>query len=458
MFEFLKKALNMERPMWFQDFVNEPDNMARINGYENIKEYLLRKHKILLKKNLMHGEEQFTTSKIVFNTIKRAIYDHVNYVIANPISLNGQKPEMVALFNSIYKRGGYDITNFKIVRDLIIYANAYEYPWLDVDNGNKIKSYIILPNSGYPIYSDDYEYIGFVERWQDKFSSDEHFFVYYTDRIERYTNGTLVDTRKNVSGYLPIHYAAIDRGYDDHFGEPWILDVIPIMDEIEALLSNMNDGVNMHSLKPLGVSIGKQIETKIPREAVGSMYSVDDGGDIKYLTAKLDYESAKLQLDNLWRQFYEIACIPAVSTGQQNASNISEVSLKLLFHSMSNRANETIQALNEGFTKRHECFRKLLERAGTVISEEDVDGIGIEYNLSQPMDTSSLMNELKTQREMGAISTLTILEKSPYTQNTALEQQRLKEEAAASAGVAESATEKRTEGDKEKEGEENEND
>lgn len=39
-----------------------------------------------------------------------------------------------------------------------------------------------------------------------------------------------------------------------------------------------------------------------------------------------------------------------------------------------------------------------------------------------------MMNELKTQRDMGAISIQTVIDKSPYTTNTALELQRIADE------------------------------
>ena len=38
-----------------------------------------------------------------------------------------------------------------------------------------------------------------------------------------------------------------------------------------------------------------------------------------------------------------------------------------------------------------------------------------------------MMNELKTQYDMGAISKQTVIDLSPYTTNTALEMQRLQD-------------------------------
>jgi hypothetical protein len=107
---------------------------------------------------------------------------------------------------------------------------------------------------------------------------------------------------------------------------------------------------------------------------------------------------------------------------------VSEVSLKLLFSQTDNKAKQTIQVLKEGFYKRFEYFRKLLAIQGTVISDDDYDSLDITFSVNRPVDTSSLMNELKTQYDMGAISKQTIIDISPYTVDVSSELQRIEAE------------------------------
>lgn len=48
--------------------------------------------------------------------------------------------------------------------------------------------------------------------------------------------------------------------------------------------------------------------------------------------------------------------------------------------------------------------------------------------MNRPVDTSSIMDELKIQYEMGAISKQTIIDISPYTVDVSSEMQRIEAE------------------------------
>ena len=120
-----------------------------------------------------------------------------------------------------------------------------------------------------------------------------------------------------------------------------------------------------------------------------------------------------------------VAGVLSAVVGQGNISNLSEVTLKLLFSQTDNKAKQTIQTLKEGIYKRFGYFRKLLALQGTTFSDDDFDSLDVSFTVNRPVDTQSMMNELKTQRDMGAISKQTIIEKSPYTVDAATELQRL---------------------------------
>ncbi len=91
-------------PFWFEDEINKTEHMKRISNVIEIKQYLLRLHKVLQRKDFKFKEETYTTAKIVLNTLKSIINFHTSYVVGNPISITGEH-EIVKTFNRIYKKG-----------------------------------------------------------------------------------------------------------------------------------------------------------------------------------------------------------------------------------------------------------------------------------------------------------------------------------------------------------------
>ena len=408
---------------WFCDEIDKTEHMKRISNVLDIKQYLLRLHSVLQRKDFMFKEETFRTAKIVLNTLKSILNFHVSYVVGNPISITG-KQDIVSTYNKIYRKGMYNKTDYEVANDLYKYGNAFEYVYL---KDGIIKSKLIANEDSYPVYDDNFNYIAFVEHWEDITTSVSNYIVYYPDHVEVYEDSTLTDQYTNLSG-LPIHYAMMDKSDYNHFGDSMLNDLIPIMNQIEGLLSKLDDAITTLSLNPLGISIGQRITDSIPKDIVGATLSLEDGGDFKYVNATMDYSNIKLLLDSLTQQLYAVAGVPASVIGQSNIANVSEVSLKLLFSQTDNKAKQTIQVLKEGIFKRFQYINKLLKLSGKAFSEDDMDSLDIGFNINRPVDTQSLMNELKTQHDMGAISIESIIDLSPYSMDTPLELQRIKAE------------------------------
>ena len=232
-----------------------------------------------------------------------------------------------------------------------------------------------------------------------------------------------------------IHYCMMDKTEYNFFGDSIMNDLIPIMNQVESLLSKLDDAITTLSLNPIGVSEGQRIDGSIPKDIVGATINLEDGGDFKWVNAQMDYNNIKLLLDSLVQQLYAVAGVPASVIGQGNIANVSEVSLKLLFSQTDNKAKQTVQVLKEGFYKRFEYFRKLLAIQGTAISDDDYDSLDITFSVNRPVDTSSLMNELNTQYNMGAISKQTIIDISPYTVDVSSEMQRIEAEKGSTSTV-----------------------
>jgi SPP1 family phage portal protein len=413
----------LSEPLWFTDEVNKSEHMKRISNVIEIKNYLLRLHKVLQRKDFKFKDETYSTAKIVLNTLKSLLNFHTSYVIGNPISISGNQ-DAVKVFNKVYKKGIYTKTDYQIVSDLYTYGNAFEYTYLD--NG-VIKSKIIANEDAYPVYDDDFNYVAFVEHWEDFTTGHSNYIVYTPTLVQHYIDNALVKEDNNLSG-LPIHFCAMDKTEYNFFGDSIMNDLMPIMNQIESLLSKLDDAITTLSLNPIGVSEGQRVDESIPKDIVGATINLEDGGDFKWVNAQMDYNNIKLLLDSLVQQLYAVAGVPASVIGQGNISNVSEVSLKLLFSQTDNKAKQTVQVLKEGFYKRFEYFRKLLAIQGTTLSDDDYDSLDIIFSVNRPVDTQSMMNELKTQYDMGAISKQTIIDVSPYTVDVSSELQRIEAE------------------------------
>jgi hypothetical protein len=419
------RSYKLDSPYWFKEVVKDAEHTNRISQVLNIKNYLLRQHKVLQRPNFKFKEEEFKSAKIILNILRSVLNTHISYLIGNPVSLNGN-PDVVNKFNRVYKRGNYNAVDYAIVKDLYTFNNAFEYVHLDKDDN--IQSKVIANEDAIPVYDIEGNYTHFIEYWNDYLYQNENYVVYYPDKVETYVNDRLVDTRLNLSG-LPIHYSGVVKGKCKYFGEPLANDLIPIIDAIEYLVSKMDDGVTVHSLSPIGVVTGKPpYRGRIPKELVGANLHMDSGDDFKYATALLDHQSIKLLLDTLWQQFYAIACVPASQMGQINITNVGETVLRLLYSKMDDKAKETMIALRTGLNQRFDKIRKLLALDRVSFSDEDFDTLNLNFNMNRPIDTHSLMEEIKIQRDMGAISIQTIIDQSPYTIDTVNEMKRLEEE------------------------------
>lgn len=412
--------MDKNNEFWFQDEINKTEHMKRISNVIEIKQYLLRLHKVLQRKDFKFKEETYTTAKIVLNTLKSIINFHTSYVVGNPISITGEQ-EVVKKYNSIYKKGMYTKTDYEIAEDLYTYGNAFEYVYLD---DGVVKSKVIANEDSYPVYDEHENYVAFVEYWEDMENGHKNYIVYTPAMVQVYQDNTLVDEYANLSG-LPIHYSSLDKSEYNFFGDSPLNDLIPIMNQIETLLSKLDDAINTLSMNPLGVSMGQRVTDSIPKDICGATLNLEDGGDFKYVTAQMDYQNIKLLLDSLTQQLYAVASVPASVIGQGNIANVSEISLKLLFSQTDNKAKQMIQVLKEGIYKRFEYIRKLLKIQGITFSDNTYDSLDITFSVNRPVDTQSMMMELKTQYDMGAISRQSIIDKSPYTTNTALELQRI---------------------------------
>ena len=409
---------------WYESEIKKIRYTDRVSRVVKIDDYMRREHKVLSRPDYEFKEHTFETAKILLQTLKSIVKFHSSYICGRQISITGDK-EYVSRLNKVYNKGGYAKLDLELTKDLISYGDAFEYVYLD--EKDRIKSKIIKNKNSYPIYDGNGNYTNFVEYWKDVDTRADHYIVYYPEKVEIYEGRKLIDTKVNLTG-LPIWYSSMDKSKYDKFGDPLTLDLIPLMDVIENLLSKLDDAVTKLSLNPLGVVSGQRMDSSIPENIVGAVLNLDDGGTFDWASAKMDRESIKLELDYIIQQFYAVACVPSSILGQSNVSNVSETSLQMLYQQTDNVARETIASLVEGFMQRLEYFRKLMELQGETVTDDIFDSINISFNVNRPVDNKSDMENMQIQYQCGAISKQTIIDKSPYTTDTALEMQRIEDE------------------------------
>lgn len=395
-----------------------------------IKRYLDGRHDVLNRKDFTFKEQTFHTAKILLQVIKSIVDFHCSYLVGNPVTLTGDA-QAVSLFNGIYDRANYALTDYQLVNDLVCYGNAYEYVFLDDDG--IIKSKVFDPLDSFPVYTDRGEYVAFLEHWRDAITGNEFYNLFEPDTVTEYsteTTGTLKEcsSYKNLTG-LPIHYTSGVKGPYSSFGEGVVADLIPIVDELEALLSKASDAVTTLSLNPLGVSAGQRIDSQIDRNITGVILNLEDGGQFTYATATVDHNTVSLIMNQLINQLYSVAQVPSV-VFNGNVSNVSEVSLKLLFTQLDNKAKRQAAFLRDGFYKRWDAMRRLFN---TELTEEQYNSLDVSFNFNTPTDSSATLSDLLKQYEAGAMSKKTLIELSPYTTNAEAEMAQIEAEASMAA-------------------------
>ncbi len=407
---------------WFVEEVQKGYHARRIAEVINNRNYLSGQHKVLLREDSKYKGKELISRKTIINYAKTILNFHATYLLGKPVTLSGDE-EIVTRFKDIYKFGLYDSVDYQILDRVNKFGDAYEVVFV---SDGKIKSKVLDSGDCYPVYNDMGEYIAFIEHWTDVYSSISYYNVYYPNYVEYWSNEggreMLLDSKINVCG-LPIHY----HNYSDTdyaFGESILQDIQPLLDELEDILSKMGDAIYVNSLNPMPVAIGQRLENSIPADATGYVLNIDNG-DFKVVNTVMDYQTIKLYLDNVKEFLNEIACIPTV-LGNTNIANVSEISLKMLFHMANIKAMETEKWLNVGMQERFKKFKQILSMQGVNIENDSY--VEVDFNLSIPVSTDEVVKNVKTMREISAISIESAMEKSGMIKDIEVEKERLKSE------------------------------
>lgn len=408
-------------PMWFKEEVLQGNHAKRISDVINNRDYLAGIHKVLLREDSQYKGKQLVTRKTIINYCKTVLKFHNTFLLGKPVQLSCDDEITAKTLTDIYRLGQYDSVDYQILDRVNKFGDAYEVIY--VDNGT-IKSKVLDNSCSYPVYDDKGNYIAFIEHWTDVYTGISFYDVYYPSYVEHWSNEggveQLVTTDMSVG--LPIHYHNFND-LDYNCGISLLTDMIPIMNELEDIMSKLGDAIYVNTLNPMPVAIGQRIESSIPSDACGFVLNLDVG-DFKYANCSIDYNTVKLYLDNLKQMLNDIACMPSVLGSNVNIANISEVSMQILLMLASVLSDENKKWLNIGFKERFKLFKKVLAMQGINV-DDDVEVI---YNVSMPIASTEMVANLKALQEMGAISRETIMEKSEYVSDVDIEKKRLADE------------------------------
>ncbi len=422
-------------PRWFQEEVIQGNHAKRINDVINNRDYLAGRHKVLLRQDSQYKGKTLIVRKTILNYAKTVIRFHNTYLLGKPVQLSCKDENTANTFADIYRLGHYDTVDYQIIDRVNKFGDAYEAIY--VDNG-VIRSKVLDNACSYPVYDDIGEYISFIEHWTDAYTAITYWDVYYPNYVEHWNNEDgvehLVSTERSVG--LPIHYHNFNDE-DYNFGLSMLVDIKPIMDDLEDIMSKLGDAIYVNTLNPMPVATGQRIESSIPADATGYVLNLDVG-DFKYANCNIDYNTIKLYLDNMKQFLNDVSNIPSVLGSNTNIANISEVSMQILLMMANLNADETKKWLNLGFKERFKRFQKILNMQG-ISAESDVDVI---YNVSMPVASTEMIANLKALQEMGAISRETIMEKSEIITDVDVENKRLEGEEQVTQNLVEGADNK----------------
>ena len=385
---------------WFISECNSFYHTNRINKIIDIKEYLSGKHLINNRPIEMWNGKQFEPRKIVLQYAKTVLNFSTSYLLKNPVTISGEEID-VSIMKTVYKRGKFNRIDLDIMDKMVKYGSVYEYLFIDEDGC--IKSKIINPEDSFPIYNEQGELIAFIEHY-----TTDYNVGYY-----------------NILSGLPIVYKNLNE-LDNTIGRSDLEDYINILDNMEDLISKYTDSIYKF-LNPIPVVVGQKLNIKnnhgeIPTNLVGVGLNLDDGSDMKFVHGQLDFESFESVWSILKQALLDISNTPAISMNNTDISNLSEVSIRLLFSLADIKAGLNERYIREGFEQRFDKIEKLLKLQGIDI---DINNLDIVFMYARPMNETDIIENIKVLRELGAMSLQTTIENSPMIYDVGNEIERL---------------------------------
>lgn len=412
---------------WFVDECNMGNNIDRVLNVVSTKEYLDGSHKILNRPNEVWNGKNIEARKIILNYAKTILNFQTTFLLKNPVTLTCDDTNTLDAMTSIYKKANYNDIDFKILNNMVRFGEIYEYIY--IDNDGIIQSRLINSEDSYPIYDDQNNYICFIEHYTVQRSSISYYNIFYKDRVEQWNNlgGSLkqVGVYTNISG-LPVIYR-LPSAIDSTVGRSDLEDYVNILDNMEDLLSKYGDSFYKY-MNPIPIvsgtklNIGKNGEGAIDKQSVGYCLQLDDTSTFDFKTGSMDSKSLNSLYKILKQSLLDVSGVPAVSLNESDISNLSEVSIKMLFSLAEIKAKINGQYLKEGFINRWNQIEKILQLQGQNNIAGDID---CQFSYNIPQNDSEIIDNIIKLKDDELISTESALSKVSYVTDINREMQRL---------------------------------
>ncbi|MBE2930587.1 phage portal protein [Anoxybacillus flavithermus] len=417
------KEYHEGRSDWFIEEVQSVSNQQRVMNVLNLKDYLNGQHRILQKPNEKFGGKEYVPRKIVLNHALTLLNFQVSFLLQNPITITG-KERIVKEYQKVNKQGKYDRLNYRILDKMLKYGQVFEYVYLDQ---NTIKSKLIDASEGYPIYNHDNEMIAFVQAYM--VDGVDYYVVYTVDVVETYDNkgGQLRLTGRyaNLSG-LPIVYKTINE-VNENEGKSELENWISILDNLEDLISKATDAYYRY-ITGIPVVTGQQLKGEGLPDVIGAGLNLDDGATFEFVSNKFDSNAFDTLYETLLNALYTVAQIPSIAVGRTDISNVSTEAVRILYQMALMKAGQNEQYIREGIEQRFEKIRRLLEYQGVTFTDDEFDSLGLVFSYQLPSNDKEVIENMKSLREVGGLSLVTMIEQNPYVYDVQQELMRLKEE------------------------------
>lgn len=421
--EYIKQNYNNDN-YWFVSECEQSWHRDRVDNILNIKEYLSGRHAILSRPDEVYNNRTFKTRKIVLQYAKTILNFQTSFLLGKPATLSGDEKSIKEL-KQVYKKSKYNDIDYKILDKLTKYGIVYEYLFIS-DNG-RIKSKLINPEDGYPIYDDAMNYLAFIEHYTSNGVS--YWNVFNNDMVIQWTDAGgymhVTGQYNNISG-LPVIYKTLDE-VDERQGRSDLEDYVNILDNMEELISKYSDSFYKF-LNPIPVvtgtklNIGKNGEGAIDANTVGYALQLDDGSKFELVENRMDYKSLETVYNMLRQALLDISMTPSIITSGVEISNVSETSIKMLYSMAQIKAQINSKYLIDGFRYRWKLMEKMLRYNDISIDARDIEVV---FDMAIPQNDKEIIENLKVLNEIGAISLETLLSQSPYCNDVEGEKQRI---------------------------------
>lgn len=409
---------------WFVEEVALYWHTNRILNALDNREYLSGKHKIKKRVDEVYNGKRFETRKIGLQYAKTLLEFETAFLLKKPYTLTSNDLKALEQYKAVYREGKYSKLDYKILNSMVKYGEIYEYLW--IDDNKRIKSILFNAEDSYPIYDHTGDMIGFIHHYI--YDSVAYYMIYSVDTVEEYSDAGgslhLLGSYRNISG-LPIAYV-LSSEEDELIGQASLNEYIDILDNMEDLLSKYMDSFYKF-LNPIPVVRGTKLTTKdggIDENVVGFAMQLMDDAEFSFVSAKMDVNSFKELWKTLKQSLLDISMTPGVSMNSQEISNISTVSIQMLYGMAEIKGAMNSLYLKDGLEQRWGKMKTLLRQLGYEVGEDAY--IDCQFNYNIPQNAKEIVENISTLTGNKQVMSLErAIEVNPYTLDVSAELGRL---------------------------------